>query len=305
VQAGQARQLAFAELHALQRNPQHTAAIAHRVIGVGAKIHHDAVHLRGVGDDRARIGVNVTLNVNRRGQRSAQQRQRFLDDQVKLQHIAFAARLPAESQNLLDKFLRAQRALHDVLNVAAHGAGRRHVADREFGVADDRRQNVIKVVRDSPGKRAHGLHALAVLKLCFQALAISLHVLEFSDVNRGAGDAAEAACFVPLGHIVDSPDPSADFGAVDAGSALKSFANADQSLRLILVNFPGRDAHDFLRLQVQRAESASLGECENSFPVHGPKDNRCGVNHGLEMLLQFTDFALGFVQFRHVHADSP
>jgi isocitrate dehydrogenase (NAD+) len=81
---------------------------------------------------------------------------------------------------------RIEVGAHDLDRVLAQRvAGRQAVAHR-LGVARDRRQQVVEVVRDPAGELADGLHLLRLPELLLQAALVG-------DVDGGADDAEHLA----------------------------------------------------------------------------------------------------------------
>ena len=80
--------------------------------------------------------------------------------------------LPAEGEQLPGEARRAFGRLLDLLELEAHGAvAVVQLVEREAGEAEDRRQQVVEVVRDAAGQPADRLHLLRLLQLPLDGLA--------------------------------------------------------------------------------------------------------------------------------------
>ncbi len=77
----------------------------HRVIGVGAQIHHHLLQLGGVAQDRVPLYRELLLDVDGGGDRLAEELQRFLDDLVEPYRLPGVASRPTEGEDLRDELL--------------------------------------------------------------------------------------------------------------------------------------------------------------------------------------------------------
>lgn len=78
-----------------------------------------------------------------------------------------------------------------LLDLLEHGAGWRFVRQidqRQVGIAQDGRQQVVKVVSDATGQDAEAFQFLGVQDLSLQPAALFLGALALGDVRRSADD---------------------------------------------------------------------------------------------------------------------
>src|SRR6185503_17714245 len=113
-------------------------------------------------------GREAALDPDRGGQRRAEQLERLHDDRLELDDAPLRLLLPAEREDLANEVRRAVARLLDLpqrLTKRLAGARGRRVLERQvpegqLHVSDDRREDVVEVVRDASGERAETLEAL-------------------------------------------------------------------------------------------------------------------------------------------------
>ena len=136
------------------------AAGRHRLHGVRAQVHHDLMELRRIGDHGCVAGFELAFEPNAARQRRGKQVECFTDRSLNVDRRAVADTAAAERENALDERLRPARRVHDIVDIASHGTRRRRTLLRELPVSQDRAQNIVEVVRDAAGQRAHRLQLL-------------------------------------------------------------------------------------------------------------------------------------------------
>lgn len=112
--------------------------------------------------------------------------QRFLDDRRRRQQEPLLLRLPAEGQNLTHKVPGPLGGVHDVSQILPNLIPFVHAAYRHLRIRQDRRKNIIEVVRDSARKRTDGFHLLGAPQLLFQQHALLICTLQFGNVVEDA-----------------------------------------------------------------------------------------------------------------------
>ena len=114
------------------------AAGRHRLDGVRAQVHHDLMELRRIGDHGGVTGIELAFKLNAARQRRGKQIERFTDRRLNVDRRAVADAAAAERENAFDQCLRPPRRVHDVVDIASHGARWRRALLRELAVSEDR-----------------------------------------------------------------------------------------------------------------------------------------------------------------------
>ena len=70
-----------------------------------------------------------------------------------------------EGENLLHQGLGTLAGLQHFVEMAPGWAGGRHILQRQLRITNNRRQNIIKIVRHPAGQPAYGLHFLRLTQL--------------------------------------------------------------------------------------------------------------------------------------------
>ena len=111
----------------------------------------------------------------------------MVDDRViEVEEARLEKLLPAERQQLTRDGTGPLRGLANLLDVGPRRMARRHFAERELGVAGDRGQRVVEIVRDPAGQPADRLHFLRLPQLILELPSIG-------DVLHGADHARRPA----------------------------------------------------------------------------------------------------------------
>ena len=187
--------LGFGQASGLQGHDQRSAR-AHRLHRVRAQIHHHLMNLCRVAEHRGIAGAEVTLEPHLRRQRRGGCHQRLVDDRLHVDPHAFTGAAAAERQDALDQRLRAQRGAHRGIDVPALRRAFGAVALHHLAVTEDRGEDVVEVVRDAAGQRAHRLELLRLAQLRFEPVALGLGVLAHGDVFERTGHPVRPALLV-------------------------------------------------------------------------------------------------------------
>ncbi len=99
------------------------------------------------------------------GNLAANNSQRLAHDVLDLHGDALAHAAAAERENSIDQRPAALAGDHDAFQIAAQPASRGHVAQRHLPVAQDRAEQIVEVVRDAAGERAHRFETLSLAQL--------------------------------------------------------------------------------------------------------------------------------------------
>ena len=108
------------------------------------------------------------VELDRLADQPAQQHLQFRQHVVELQRLG-AQRLTArKGEQLPHQPGRPIGVLLDLHDVLEGRVGRAVIGEQEIGIADDRGQHVVEVVRDAAGELADGLHLLALREVLLQ-----------------------------------------------------------------------------------------------------------------------------------------
>ncbi|MGC4116217.1 MAG: hypothetical protein QM765_16895 [Myxococcales bacterium] len=143
-----------------------------------------------------------------RRQRLAQQLHRRLDDGLHLQRAPVLLRAATEGEDLLDQLAGPQRHVADVAQAGADVVVPLAVGQQELGVAQDDAQDVVEVVGDAAGQRAHRLHLLGLVQLLAQVLGFALGGPLLGDVLGDGEQALAAADDQHLAALADLQGPA-------------------------------------------------------------------------------------------------
>ena len=110
-----------------------------------------------------------------------------------MDRYAFADAAAAESEDAVDERAAALSGGHDAVQVAVQPRAAPRVAHRHLAVAEDRSEDVVEVVRDAAGKRAHRLQALRATQLLLHLVQLFLGLLPLRDVLHEADHAGGLA----------------------------------------------------------------------------------------------------------------
>ena len=108
------------------------------------------------------------VELDRLADQPAQQHLQFRQHVVELQRLR-AQRLAArEGEQLAHEARRAIGVLLDLHDVLEGRIGRPVIGEQQIGIADDRGQHVVEVMRDAAGELADRLHLLALREILLQ-----------------------------------------------------------------------------------------------------------------------------------------
>ena len=164
------------------------AALAHRVARIDDEVDDHLLELVEVGLDQPEVAPVRDFELDLLADQPAQHHLQFRQHVGELQHLR-PQRLPArERQQLPHQARRPVGVLPDLHDVLERRVGRPVVDEQQVGIADDRGQHVVEVVRDAAGELADRLHLLPLREILLQRLLLG-HV-ERDDADAGAVAAA-------------------------------------------------------------------------------------------------------------------
>ncbi len=144
------------------------AAVGHGVARVDDEIDDHLLELVEVGLDQPQVAAVDDVELDLLADQAAQQHLQFRQHVAELQRLR-PQRLPArEGEQLPHQTRRAIGVLLDLHDVLEGRVGRPVVGEQQVGIADDRGQHVVEVVRDAAGELADRLHLLALGEILLQ-----------------------------------------------------------------------------------------------------------------------------------------
>ena len=174
---------AFRELDVVDRDLE-PPAVRHRVVRVHREVHDHLLELAGIRADRGRRRCGQQLELDVLAEQPLQQRSDRGEDLVQIDRTGLQHLAPAEREQLVGELSRALGRTADLAEVV----GERRIAVRALqqqrGVAADRGQQVVEVVRDAAGEAADALELLRVQQLVLQPFPVG-DVARESDVEAG------------------------------------------------------------------------------------------------------------------------
>ena len=160
-----AAQSSTADVAGAQRD---AAALAHRVARIDDQIDDDLLELVEVGLDQPKVAAVRDFKLDLLADQPAQHHLQFRQHVGELQHLR-PQRLPArEGEQLPHQSRRAIGVLADLHDVLERGIGRPVIDEQQVGIADDRGQHVVEIVRDAAGELTDRLHFLALREIFLQ-----------------------------------------------------------------------------------------------------------------------------------------
>ena len=158
------------------------------------------MHLRGVGQDVGQVRLDVVRQLDAGGNHRAEQVDGFEHHRPELDGLLLVRLRTAEGEDALDQVGGAMHRAPHLAQVLLSRMRLSHVHRDEREVAANRGQQVVEVVGDAAGERAHRLHLLRLPQLRFEPLP---HVLRPPPLrDAGADVAGEPAVRVEAGHGV-------------------------------------------------------------------------------------------------------
>ena len=277
-----------------------TPSPCHGLRGVGAEVHDHLLQPARLAQHDGILVRQAHPKGDRRGQRGAQQAGGLLEQGAHAHRTVPLLGAAAEGEDPIDDVPRTLARLPHLLHMPPFPAVATQPAERHLGVAEDRPEDVVEVMRDAAGQRAERLDALGMPQPQFEGLLLPLGLLAAERAGKDLTDRAQqrdvVVCPALLGldrieaqeadAISCVPQRNAEPGA-DAALRQPRFllaswqclngGNVDAAMTLIALGTPGRSDR-------QRAVRPAIG-CIDSFaaPTDGIRrplhHRRCGGRH--------------------------
>ncbi len=160
------------------------AALRHRVAGVDHEIHQHLLDLTRVGAHPPQVRRGDGDERDVLADEPPQHAVHFSHDDVEVQDLGLEHLAAAVGEQLAGEPGRPLRRLADLFHIAAHRVPGRQVAQQQLRVAEDRREQVVEVVRDAAGELAHRLHFLRLAELLLEAALLGDVALRAPDPHQ-------------------------------------------------------------------------------------------------------------------------
>ena len=156
------------------------APARHGVTRVDRKVHDDLLHLPRIGLDAPDIFRQHRDETHVLAQQAAQHVVHVAHDEVQIEHARLEHLLAAEGEQLPRQRRRALGGLANLRHVLMQNMIRRKLLQGHIAVAENRREDVVEIMRHAAGQLPDGLHFLRLLKLFLQFLALR-HIARIED----------------------------------------------------------------------------------------------------------------------------
>ena len=144
------------------------AAVADRVARIDDQVDDHLLELVEVGLHQPEVAAVNDIELDRLADQPAQQHLQFRQDVVELQRLRPQRLTARKGQQLPHQPRRAIGVLLDLHDVLEGRIGRAVIGEQEIGIADDRGQHIVEVMRDAAGELADRLHFLALHEVLLQ-----------------------------------------------------------------------------------------------------------------------------------------
>ena len=219
---------------------------------------------------------------------------------------------PAEGQDALDELGGAAHRPPHLVEVLLHRVRRSEIHRGELEVPADRREQIVEVVGDAAGERAHRLHLLRLPELRLEPLAGLFGPAPLGDVDGGADVAGEGAAGVDARDAVRRHPAILAVGAARAGIDLEGLpllegAEEDigPDLPVVWVQeiVPAVGRH-LVELPPEEGNPLLVDEIGLAEGVRGPHHHRRGIGQGAEALFALPQRRLGTLAVGDVDHDA-
>ena len=155
--------------HRRPRGADHElAAAGHRVARVEREVDHRLLDLSRIPEHRQRPARQLGLDLDVCAEQPRQQPRDRGDRLVEIEHARLEQLFAAERQQLTRHRSGAFGGAPNLLDVGPRRMIRRHLAERELGVAGDRRQRIVEIVGDAARQPPNRFHLLRLPELILE-----------------------------------------------------------------------------------------------------------------------------------------
>ena len=141
------------------------AAVRHGVAGVDREVDHDLLELVHVGLDGPEVAAVAEVELDPLAEQALQEHRQVGEPVVEVEHLRPQRLAARKRQQLAHEARGPVGVLLDLHDVLEGRVGRPVVREQQIGIADDRLQHVVEVVRDAAGELADGVHLLRLGEL--------------------------------------------------------------------------------------------------------------------------------------------
>ena len=144
----------------------------HGVASVDDEIDDHLLELVEVGLHQPQVAPVDDIELDRLADQPAQQHLQLRQDVVELERLRTQRLAAREGEQLPHQSRRPVGVLLDLHDVLEGRIGRPVIGEQEIGIADDRSQHIVEIMRDAAGKLADRLHLLALDEILLQRVLL-------------------------------------------------------------------------------------------------------------------------------------
>ncbi len=178
--------------HDIARFDHQPPALRHRIARVDREVHQDLLELAGIDPHAPQARLRHRDELDVLAEQTAEHAIDVEDQLIQVDDAGLDDLAPRECQELPREVRRALRGARDLGDVAERGIAGRGIGPRHLGVAEDRRQQVVEVVRDAASQPADAFHALREQELRFEAPQLGDVLADDQDAHALALGVAQA-----------------------------------------------------------------------------------------------------------------
>jgi hypothetical protein len=172
-----------AEVHVGRRDPQRPS-LRHRVACVDRKVEDELFDFAGVGFDGLQPRIEHDVDMDVLADKAAEHLLELGDRFVHIEHPGTVRFLAAEREELPREPARPIARFPDFVEIIGDLPIRTQTLEEQIAVTENRRQEIVEIVRDAAGKPADRFHFLRLREFLLEPHPIG-------DVSRDAQDSLD------------------------------------------------------------------------------------------------------------------
>nr|WP_232203938.1 hypothetical protein [Chlorobaculum parvum] len=156
----------------------------HGIFGVNGKVHDDLFELAGIPAHGKRLLMQMVANVDVGPDGSPQKLLEVPDHFVQINGSELKRLAAAEGQKLPDKFTRFEGGVMDDFDILLALFGFTDALQQHLGVAENRGQEIVQIMRDATGKPTDRFDFLRLIELLFKLGTLLFSFFPAPDVTE-------------------------------------------------------------------------------------------------------------------------